>query len=302
MGENERKWVSKYAKPRMNHFQDSDATERPSEMQDLLKKYLALAHHISRCAEGSWLDRSSISHPDIHLGNLFIDSKTNLITGVIDWQGAAFKPLVFQGKIPRMVRHPQALDPGLFVPEKPGNYHDLSPAAKQNADTLHESALCQKYYEVLLAKKHPQLYSAILHNASLQFPLIEPLQIVCGSWKNREMHRLRSCLMLIVDNWSTLGLGLPTCPVAFSQEDVRQHAREEDNIDYVESIMEAFQDEGILPADGRVDPEDYEHLKEVNRVQKARYLSLASNEVDAEIMEKSWPWQDWPERIQSVKT
>jgi len=41
--------------------------------------------------------------------------------------------------------------------------------------------------------------------------------------------------------------------------------------------MEAFQNEGILPADRRVNPEDFKDLIQLNQVQKERYLSLAKD-------------------------
>ena len=75
-----------------------------------------------------------------------------------------------------------------------------------------------------------------------------------------------------------------------------QHNSELENIDYVESLMEGFQNEGILPADGRIDPEDFEALRIVNDIQKETYLTLADNEDDRIAMERIWPWQDWPER------
>ncbi|KAK5075730.1 hypothetical protein LTR70_010042 [Exophiala xenobiotica] len=303
VGENEQAWVSRNAAPRMNYFRDSDTPETPAEMLDLLDKYLTVAPHITKCAGSlACFETSILSHPDIRLGNLFIDPRTNKITSIIDWQGAAFTPLVLQAKIPRMIRHPKFLKPGLVVPERPGNYEYLDAAAKQDVDRLHESALYQKYHEVLVAKKHPQLYAAIIHNVSLQISVIEPLQVVCGCWKDREVYKLRSSLMRIADNWNMLGTSLHSCPIGFPEEEVRRHDQELENIDHVESIMEAFQGEGILPSDGRVDPEDYEILEEVNRVQKTRYMSLATNEDEAIIMEKTWPWQDWPERLENNET
>lgn len=287
----------------MNYFRDTDTPETPAEVLDLLDKYLTVAPHITKCAGSlACFETSILAHPDFHLGNLFIDPRTNKITSIIDWQGAAFTPLVLQTKIPRMVRHLKPLEPGLVLPERPGNYEDLDAAARQDVDTLHESALCQKYYEVLVAKKHPQLYTAIMHNVSLQVPFIEPLQVVCGCWKDRVVYKLRSSLIRIADNWNMLGTSLRSCPIGLSEEEVRLHAQELENIDYIESIMEAFQEEGILPSDGRVHPEDYEFLKEVNHVQKTRYMSLATNEDEAIIMQKTWPWQDWSERRENNET
>jgi len=59
--------------------------------------------------------------------------------------------------------------------------------------------------------------------------------------------------------------------------------------------MEAFQDAGILPADGVVDPDDYEIVKKTNYTQKKNFMSLAENEEQREWMDKIWPYQDFPE-------
>lgn len=37
-----------------------------------------------------------------------------------------------------------------------------------------------------------------------------------------------------------------------------------ENRDYIEGLMEEFQDAGILPSDGMVDPEDYEVAQKTN--------------------------------------
>jgi hypothetical protein len=72
--------------------------------------------------------------------------------------------------------------------------------------------------------------------------------------------------MQVAENWSLLGTSLPSCLIIFSEEEIRQHKKELNNISYIESIIEAFKEEGILPTDGRVDLEDYEILKEVNYI------------------------------------
>lgn len=280
----------------MNYFRD-DEPQLPSEMLDLIDKYLLVTPWSSGSAEVvKDLHTSVLWHPDLHLNNVFIDPETNVITDIIDWQCSQVAPLVLQGRIPRMFRHVDPLQPGLILPERTNGYDSLDSEAKQAADKLYESALCQKYYEVLTAKGNPSHYAAIMHNIERKAPCIEPLQVVCGSWKNREIYKLRSALIRIAESWDGLGTGLAQCPIAFTEEEVKQHDEELENLVYIESITEAFQDEGILPADGRVDPEDFEDLTQLNQVQKERYLSLANDEHEHAIMEKTWPWQDWPER------
>ena len=281
----------------MNYFRNDDEPELPSEMLDLIDKYLLVTPWSSGSAEVVRdLHTSFLWHPDLHLNNVFIDPKTNVITDIIDWQCSQVAALVLQARIPRMFRHVEPLQPGLILPERANDYEILESEAKQAADNLHESALCQKYYEVLTAKRNPSHYAAIMHNHERKAPFIEPLRIICGSWKNREIYKLRSALIRITECWDELETGLSQCPIAFTEEQVKQHDEELENIDYIESIMEAFQDGGILPADGKVDPEDFEDLTKLNQVQKERYLSLAKDVHDRVAMERTWPRQDWPER------
>ena len=281
----------------MNYFRYDDKPEKPSEMLELLKQYLLVTPYVLRCPKDSeYLVTQNLSHPDLNLSNVFFDPETNEITGIIDWQGSRVAPRIFQAEIPRMVRHLEHLPPGLVLPQRPTYYDSMDAEAREAAEKIHESALCQKYYEVLTAERNPQFHSAIMHNASRSTPFIEPLLVVCGSWKNREMYKLRSSLVQIAENWDEIGSDLPPCPIVFEEEDVKRHDQELENIDYVQSIMEAFEKEGILPADGRVDPDDFETFKEVNQVQRRSYLHLANGEEEKKLMERTWSWQDWPER------
>ncbi|KAL3455148.1 hypothetical protein BJX64DRAFT_282273 [Aspergillus heterothallicus] len=73
------------------------------------------------------------------------------------------------------------------------------------------------------------------------------------------------------------------------------HREELENREYVEQLMEQFQEAGILPIDGVADPEDYEILQRTNVIQKSRFLSLAESEEEKMWMDKIWPYQDRPQ-------
>jgi Rps23 Pro-64 3,4-dihydroxylase Tpa1-like proline 4-hydroxylase len=101
----------------------------------------------------------------------------------------------------------------------------------------------------------------------------------------------------VVDRWHELqrGAGADDRPISFTEEERNLHNEEMENRDYVEPVMEQFQEAGILPADEIVDPDDYEILQRTNLIQKEKSLSLAENEEQAEWMDKIWPYQDLPE-------
>ncbi|KKY20696.1 putative phosphotransferase family protein [Phaeomoniella chlamydospora] len=297
LGKNELEWVKSHAQPRMNYFYDVRVPEQPSEALKTLGRYLSIVPYVTRITEEThYLQTRILSHRDLNSSNVFIDPDTNDITAIIDWQGSTIAPLSLQAEIPRMVRHFPPVQPGLFLPERPGDYDALDLEGKRAADATHESILCQKYYEGNTAKSNPLLYSAIMHNDTKAAPLIEPLQIICGSWKNREVWKLRASLINITESWESVKIGGITCPLVFTEEEIQKHDKELENIDYIESIMEAFDKDGILPADGRVDPEAFDSFQEANRAQKETYVSLADDDEERHLMGETWPWQDWPER------
>ena len=297
LGKNEIEWVKSHAKPRRNYFYDTKASENPGEAFKVLDRYLSIAPYITRITERTkYLETRILSHRDLNSSNVFIDPNTHNITAIIDWQGCTVAPLSLQAEIPRMIRHFPPMQPGLFLPELPENYDDLDLEGKRYADFTHESILCQKYYEGITAKLNPLLFSAILHKNTKKAPLIESLPLVCGSWKNRDVWKLRSSLINTAEIWESFKIGDITCPIVFTEEEIQKHDKELENIDYIESIMEAFDKNGILPADGRVDPETFERFQEVNRAQKTNYVSLADDDDEKRLMGETWPWQDWQER------
>ncbi|OJJ86067.1 uncharacterized protein ASPGLDRAFT_65230 [Aspergillus glaucus CBS 516.65] len=44
-------------------------------------------------------------HPDLHLENIFVDSVTGKITGIVDWQLACVTPMFYQSDVPRLCQH-----------------------------------------------------------------------------------------------------------------------------------------------------------------------------------------------------
>lgn len=296
LGVNERAWAKQFAQPRMNYYRSNDTAEMPSEYLDLIEKYLVLAPCCSVSqANTDDLIKPTLWHHDFHLNNIYVDLSTNTITDIIDWQSVSVAPLLLQARIPRMVRHFQPLPLGWVLPEKPVDYNQLDDKRKLKVDRDYESALCQKYYEIITAKRNPRHYSAIIHNDGWKVPHVEPLKVISGAWSSREVFRLRASLMAVREHWQELQIEPNECPITFSEEEKEQHREEIENRSYVEELIEEFQVNGILPADGVVEPEDYETLQTNNREQKNRFMSLAENESQKAWMDKIWPYQDDPD-------
>jgi hypothetical protein len=80
LGMNELEWAASHARPRMNFHRSMDAPETPSEYIALLEKYIALSPYLAPWPELP----NRISHPDLHLDNIFVDPDTYRITSIID--------------------------------------------------------------------------------------------------------------------------------------------------------------------------------------------------------------------------
>lgn len=287
--------MNRFGRSRMNYYRDGEKPELSCEILDLIDKYLSITPYITQSGKTERkICTPTLWHSDLHLNNIFIDPASNLITSIIDWQSTRIAPLVLQAKIPRMFRHVHPLKPGWLMPVKASNHENLDPKEKLKADKLYESALCQKYYEVITAKRNPLRYSALRHNETLKAPFCVPLRTVCGAWKNRKLWKLRSSLVSIRENWQEIETAAVKCPNHFTEEELKLHEEEIDNLDHIEQMMEGFQKAGILPPDGRVDPEDFEYMQNMNHVQREQYLSMAADEAERKAMEYIWPYQDWP--------
>lgn len=280
----------------MNYYRSNTDREMPNEYMDLIEKYLLVVPYLTQHHESDSTEllQPTLWHSDLHLNNVYVDLSAETITDIIDWQNATVRPLLLQARVPRMVQHTTPLPLGWVMPEKPDDYETLPEQDKLKADKLYESALCHKYYEVLTAKRNPRHYAAISHNDTWKPPLIQPMKSITGAWSSREVFGLRSSLMAVVDHWPELLQSAVQCPISFTEKERGLHNEEMENRDYVERLMEEFQDAGILPVDGIVNPEDYEVVQKRNYMQKKKFMSLAENEEQREWMDKIWPYQDRP--------
>ncbi|KAL2368629.1 hypothetical protein RJZ57_006990, partial [Blastomyces gilchristii] len=95
--------------------------------------------------------------------------------------------------------------------------------------------------------------------------LRKPVWLVTGVWENRDLFFLRQSLLSLMAHWEEFRNGVP-CPLSFSEEGLKLHAKEEENMDGIGQLLKISQDQGVLPVDdGMVEHEDYETAKE-NRI------------------------------------
>ncbi|KAE9395298.1 hypothetical protein BT96DRAFT_885800 [Gymnopus androsaceus JB14] len=97
------------------------------------------------------------SHGDLHDGNILIDPQSGIITGIIDWESAAFRPLWAE------VRGVGWFEEGrqrfIFGSDPPGDFKD---------DIDPEDVRLRAFFRTELHKRNPELYSAFVGGVELR--------------------------------------------------------------------------------------------------------------------------------------
>ncbi|KAE8408302.1 phosphotransferase enzyme family protein [Aspergillus pseudonomiae] len=290
LGRNEIAWIKSHACPRMNYYRSDQEHELPDDGVALLTKYMDVAPYLIPSPINETAMSKVIWHPDLHLDNVFIDPDTYEITSIVDWQSACIAPLFYQSGVPRMFRHPGPVREGWVVPERPGNFDTLSEDERRMIDKNLESETIHKYYEAQVYKRAPSHWD-VLHDSSIPI-LRKPVWLVSGMWQNRDLFFLRQSLLSLATHWHEIFANdqLP-CPIEFTEEELELYSKEEENIDGVGRMLVLFRDQGVLPVDGMVDPEDYENAIENSHRFKDIFVGLAKDEAERKLYEKLWPYQ-----------
>jgi hypothetical protein len=285
MGANEALWIRTHASPRMNYYRSSQ--EAPKEALELLAKYEQVVPFLAP-EENTLAAMNVLWHPDLHLDNIFVDPATHTITATVDWQSACVAPMFYHSGVHRAFRHHKPVVQGWVVPEKPENFDTLSPDEQKRIDQDLESETIHKYYELQTMKRVP-LHWDVLENPTVS-SLRKPVWLVTGVWENQDLFFLRDSLIELVAKWNEMFGDEIRCPISFSTDELELHAKEAENMDGVGRMLSLFRDEGVLPADGMVQPEDYEIALENCRKYREVFLNAAQSKEEKEIFARIWPY------------
>ncbi|PWY87091.1 hypothetical protein BO94DRAFT_492389 [Aspergillus sclerotioniger CBS 115572] len=289
LGRNEIAWIKSSAHPRMNYYKSAEDPERPEDGILLLTQYMNAAPYLVPPSTDEASNCKVLWHPDLHLDNVFVNPDTREITCIVDWQSACVALLFYQSTVPRMFRHRRPVQQGWVVPERPANYDTLSDSDKQMIDDDLESETIHKYYEAQVCKRAPRHW-AVLHQQTVPI-LQKPAWLVTGVWKNRDLFFLRQSLISVAQHWQEISPGnQPPCPIHFTESDLESHSKEEENMDGIGHMLALFRDQGVLPVDGMVNPDDYETARANNRRFKDIFIGLAKTEAERRLYTNLWPY------------
>ena len=263
IGKNELQWAESHAEPRMNFHRSMEQPETREEYISLLRRYLRIIPHLIPNAK----ERITLSHPDLHLDNIFIDPDTNIITSIIDWQSAALYPLSLQRP------HPQMLE--------------LSPNPRTEDQNNQEKELLSYYYQ---AADAAGLSRAPFHDPYLSIR-VNPITLLSGCWEREDTFSLRQSLISAVAHWEHLCRDYTPCPIDFTAKELEDHERESELISGISGIVSQLDEQGLIPIGGMVPAEEYDHARMVSEYFKKEFVDLAENEQKRELHAKVWPYQ-----------
>ena len=277
MGLNEIQWAKAYAKPQINPYRSIETPENPDDYISLLEMYLQLTPHIS---PGPF--RTSLSHPDLHLDNIFVDPHSKKITCLIDWQSASVSEPFLQHNLPRML-----------LPVEPRSYKEGSEDTSQESNgskNLHGPVDLLRHYQNLTKLMHEERWAAInIHNRSL---LTDPVSLLCGAWSRNDVFSFRHALIRIAARWKEIAPVMIPCPLQFTDQELELHKDELELLEDLSEVLHQLQNDNLIPLGGMVLRENYLQTLHINNNVRDMFVSMAETESQKALYSSTWPYQE----------
>jgi hypothetical protein len=265
IGKNEMQWAKEHAQPRMNYQRSSDEPETAGDYISLLQRYTKLAPFLVPPSGDS--ERTiTLSHPDLHLDNIFIDPRTNQITSIIDWQHASASPVFLQRPFPQMLELSQ------------------NPQAERQ---VIEKQLLEFYFEEM---KSMDPFRWKVLSEPFQAIRTDPISLVPCCWDLEDLFSLRNAMIAVVARLDDLNDGETGCLIEFPAKELDQHQSELELIEGVSMILHQLHDSGLISLGGMVPPGQYEDARKWNDYFKQEFINLAEDEEQRELHAKVWPY------------
>ncbi|RDI84813.1 hypothetical protein Vi05172_g5260 [Venturia inaequalis] len=277
IGTNERKWAQAHAVPQSNPYNPTGEAQSPEGYISLLDRYLQLIPHMAPPPTPTML-----SHPDLHLDNIFVDPDTMEITCIIDWQSTLVSEPYFQRSYPQM----------LILVESRARDDDetdtigLSPDVN---DFLKRLPRLRNHYKTLIEERNPQQWG-LKHDLNCYF-LTEVVSSIPGSWIQENGFRLCHNLVAATADWEKIApAGMP-CPFHFANEELSVHKRDLKVVADLAQVLDQLEQGGIIPNAGKVLPDDYERALDASRSVKEWFVSRMKTEKAQHLNSRVWPYR-----------
>ncbi|KAG4429419.1 hypothetical protein IFR05_015093 [Cadophora sp. M221] len=269
-------WAAAHANPQMNAYRSIKTPDSLDDYISLLNRYLQLAPYLS---PGPF--RTSLSHHDLHLDNIFVDPDTKKITCIIDWQSASVSEPFFQHSIPHMLIPVDPCSPG----------ERLATVLKESdaRDSNETMDLLSSYRKISRAKNEQRWAAINLHNRSL---LAEPTFLLYGAWSRNDMFSFRHALIHAVARWEEIAPTALPCLIKFTKHELELHNAEMELVEGLGEVLHQLQNDNLISLDGMVLREKYEQASHINHRVKEMFVDMAESETQKALYSRIWPYQD----------
>lgn len=278
-------WIGRFAKPRHSSdpLRQSTSQESPDCHKQLLDKYLKIVPLV--LPPDVNLHRSTIWHPDLHSGNIFVEN--NKIVSIIDWQGCMSLPLFMNCKLPKFLR---INGPLLFdLPSASG----LTAEEKKETLLRYEHTQLQRFYISKFQNLDPSVFRAMSYpHAIIRQQLID---FAGSTWEDDGLFFLREMMHQVWRDWNEI-TSRPgeQCPITFDSEEISSHVAE----GKIWDEYKAFFDSIDIPLDGWVHPEDFQSKANVMRDLVGEILDSADDRDETLQALRAWKLTD-PDSVNS---
>lgn len=270
---------------------------QPEDHIESLEVYLKIAPYL--VPKEAKFQRPVLRHPDLQPNNIFVSENLDIV-GIIDWQHCSVLPQFLAAGIPKYFQNYHDEESLAFLPPKlPENLAAMNDDEYAEAmETFRRRHLhffylgfTQRFNEAhfeILDRRTDLLTRKIFSHAS------EP-------WEGNNVP-LRADLALISRIWPELmdengysGSALPSCPISFTEPDVKNTIKTLQQQEEVDTQVENIRNAIGISADGWTTKEEYEGAVERAKLIKKRGLENLDTEEEKEMTLKHWPFDDFDE-------
>ncbi|EEH35874.2 phosphotransferase enzyme family protein [Paracoccidioides lutzii Pb01] len=273
-------------------------TYQPTRARKLraLELYLTMIRYL--CPVDQSITSSCLWHGDLHVENIFVDSKSPTeIVGIIDWQSTELAPLFHHARQPHLLDYDGPQLHGLERPSLPENLLRLDNEAQKEAKALYnKQALCS-LYRTFVHRTNPRLYRVLEYRESPSFDLLLLARNLLIDGEATYLARI----VELEGTWADLP-GVVTSegkdhqyPFYFSDEEKAEIERDVNGSSLGMQAMQSIKDSlgDLFPEQGIVRPEQYEEAK--NALCQAKEFIIrefARNQNEEKVWEEEWPFSN----------
>ncbi|KAL4935201.1 hypothetical protein BDV06DRAFT_207470, partial [Aspergillus oleicola] len=307
VGKRELEWTKTYAKPRFPYNRAhrniwSFNFVHPNAHIKTLTDYVELSRYLG-FSPRSPLYRPSLVHPGLQPSNIIV-SKSNEITGLIDFQHTAVLPLGLAARFPEPFHNPDdPLSDILAHPssELPDNHDTLSPIEIAEAREKYRKQRIHYLYATFTKQMNPDHFNAIFDDLAIMHRTL--FKHANTPWLGDSL-TLKAELINTIGNWPTFTAAdtpgntwrssIPPS-LKYSKVEINETMHSLQRQQNADAEIAQIRDRLGISEDGWVSNDKYDSAMEAIRELKDKMLKEAKTKADRIAIQDHFPFQDFSE-------